>query len=408
MGILKNIFRMDPVKIEHKGDSFFSNSDWGRAKIEYEKALDLLQNKGSDYQGLEIKLQDKLQKSKEALALEHKKNGEELIEIGDFDEARELFELAIELTEVQPLISDLEILISKTKNQNGVEYQIELTEETVSDDSDFENGDDYFITLCGTLPEEVRAAYISYGESFKEGYVALNNGDFQIAEDCLSRAMDESSEPDTYIPLELASAYMNLERYDDAIQLLEIFLEYHPDALPGYQLICEIYWELQAFDKAESLLNRCPEELKSSSMYFLLYGATKFRSEKYSEAVLLYEDFLKRFEWNEPISMALARTYEKLGNLEKAHEIYGEIISQCSSCHTRIDPIVKRKFADISFDLGQRSNVILEMYLSLVQEDPMDTAFYFNRVSELYNSLGNDQEASRFERFAEQAQKEKM
>lgn len=408
MGLLKNIFGRDPVKTEQKGDSFVGNSDWGRAKIEYEKALVLLDKKAPDYHGSDARIQDKLQESKESLALEHKQNGEELIELGDYDDARELFGLAIELSEDRSLISDLETLMHETEDQDKREYQIDIQEHVVSEDPDFDDGDDYFDAICGTLPDDVRKAYLSYGDFFKNGYIALNKGDFELAEDCLTRAMDERPEPDTYIPLELASVYMNLEKYDDAIQLLEIFLEHHPDALPGYQLFCEIFWELNAFDKAEELLDGCPEELKSSSMYYLLYGATKFKAEKYSEAVSLYEDFLEKYGWFEPISRALARTYEKLERPEKALEIYGGIMSKCSSCHTRIDPVVKRKFVDLSFELGQRSSAILEMYLALAQEDPMNTPYYFQRVSQLYTSQGNDHEALRFKSFAEQAENEKF
>ena len=83
-------------------------------------------------------------------------------------------------------------------------------------------------------------------------------------------------------------------------------------------------------------------------------------------------------------------------------------MEQCSSCHTRIDPVVKRKFADLSFELGQRSSAILEMYLALAQEDPMNTPYYFQRVSQLYTSLGNDHEALRFKSFAEKAENEKF
>lgn len=49
-----------------------------------------------------------------------------------------------------------------------------------------EEGDEYFKSLCGTLPEEVQKAYLGYNESFRAGYLALNRGDFKIAADHLS------------------------------------------------------------------------------------------------------------------------------------------------------------------------------------------------------------------------------
>ncbi len=79
-------------------------------------------------------------------------------------------------------------------------------------------------------------------------------------------------------------------------------------------------------------------------------------------------------------------------------------MDQCRSCHTRIHPLIKRRFADISFDLGQHSSAILEMYLSLVQDDPENAPLYFQKISRIYASTGNEEEARRFRVFAQQAE----
>jgi tetratricopeptide (TPR) repeat protein len=129
-----------------------------------------------------------------------------------------------------------------------------------------------------------------------------------------------------------------------------------------------------------------------------------FQSGDYSKARSYYKNFLKEYGWNELIARALARTFETLGEFENARDIYAEIMDQCRGCHARIDPFVKRKFADISFELGQVSSAILEIYLSLTQEDPENNPFYFQRVSQIYASLGNEEEARRFKLFAQQAQ----
>ena len=124
--------------------------------------------------------------------------------------------------------------------------------------------DEYFTALVGTLPEDVQNAYLEYGEAFKKGYAALNLGDFETAATCLSQALDENSDPRNFIPLELATASLNLGKFEDARLLLEDFLQHHPDALPAYQLLCEIYWETKTFDRAESLLEDLPQELSES------------------------------------------------------------------------------------------------------------------------------------------------
>jgi tetratricopeptide (TPR) repeat protein len=405
MGILKKIFSQNPEKHEQKGDTFFNNSDWGRAKIEYENALSALEKTSSGYGESEARLQGKLRQTREALALEHSQTAKTLMEQEYYDDARDLFQLAIDLTQDPELISTIENRMLEMERLTARDIQTEVSDlqVNVAEISD-EQDDEYFMALCGTLPEEVRVVYFSYGETFKSGYLALNRGEFALAADYFTRAMKENPSPDSFIPLELATAYMNLEKFDESHQLLETFLQYHPDALPGYQLLCEVFWETGAFDQAEALLAGCPDELKSSSAYYLLRGEAMFQSGNYSEATSFYQDFMKEYGWNEHIARALARTFETLGDFENARDMYAKIMDQCRGCHTRIDPFVKRKFADISFDLGQYSSAMLEMYLSLAQEDPENIPFYFQRVSRIYASLGNEEEAHRFQLFAQQAQ----
>jgi len=405
MGLLKKYFGQNPEKHEQKGDTFFDNAVWGMAKIEYEKALGTLEKESPGYDESEKRLQDKLRQAKEALAVGHRQTGENLMEQEYYDDARELFQLAIELTQDPELISAIENRMLEMDRLTAGDIQTEVPEPRITDEGVMDGQDDeHFMALCGTLPREVQALYVSYGASFKSGYLALNRGEFELAADYLSRAMEENPPPDSFIPLELATAYMNLAKFDEARQLLETFLHYHPDVLPGYQLLCEVFWEMRAFDQAEELLAGCPDELKNSLAYYLLRGETMFQTGNYSEAISLYQDFMKEFGWNESVARALARIFETVGEFEKARDIYAQIMDQCLSCHARIDPFVKRKFADISYNLGDSSSEILELYLSLAQEDPENTPFYFQRVSQIYSSLGNEEEARRFQIFAQQAQ----
>jgi tetratricopeptide (TPR) repeat protein len=406
MGILKNIFIQPPEKHEQKGDTFFNNSDWGRAKIEYENALSKLKKPSSGYDESEGRLQGKLCQAKEALAFEHSQTGETLMEQGYYDDARDLLELAIDLTQDPKLISSIENRMLKMERLTPRDIQTDDSGPQVNVEGvSGEQEDETFMALCGTLPEDVRGIYHSYGEPFKSGYLALNRGEFALAAEYFARAIKENPSPDSFIPLELATAYMNLEKFDEAHQLLRTFLQYHPDALPGYQLLCEVFWETGAVDQAEALLDGCPDDLKNSAAYYLLRGEAMFQSGNYFKARSYYQRFLKEYGWNELIARALARTFEALGEVENARDIYAEIMDQCRGCHARIDPFVKRKFADISFELGQGSSAILEIYLSLTQEDPENNPFYFQRVSRIYALLGNEEEARRFQLFAQQAQK---
>ncbi len=403
MKILKLFSGKDPQLYEQKGDLYFQSKAWGKAKIEYEAALAKLERKSSDDAEFKNRLEKKIRQSKESLALEHKKSADDLVEGGYDEEARELYALALELTENSNLSRLLEKCLQKIEYLPAEQKKIpdfEESEERTIESTGREDENEYFIALCSTLPDGVKKAYLAYGDAFKKGYIALNQGNFEQAAKQLSLAMKENPSPESFIPLELATTYLNLEKYEEARALLEEFVKKNPEVLPGYQLLCEIFWEAKAFDRAANLLYSIPGELKESLAVYLLRGETFFRAHRYTEAKALYLDFLQSYGWHEPIVRALAQTFEVMGETENAHQLYGEIMSHCRNCGSRTDPFIKRKYADLSYALGRYSTKVLELYFSLVSEDPERAAEYHQKISRIYSALGHEAEARRFRLIA--------
>jgi tetratricopeptide (TPR) repeat protein len=406
MSILKLFSGKTPEEHEQKGDELFSVDLWGKAKVEYERALDKLEKTSPHNYELKTRLQEKMNQAKEALALGHKQNADDLMESGFYDDARELYALSRELTEDSMLKNDLEIKLKeldfqldKTLREELPDFDYETPE---TEEPEFpEEGDEYFRALCGTLPMDVQKDYLSYGNNFKKGYMALNRSDFATAADYLSRVMEEDPSADSYVPLELATAYLNLGKHSEAQQLLEAFIESRPQALPAYQLLCEIFWERKAFDQAEALLASVPEELTESVAVFILKGETHYHAGNFADAKDFYRNFMATYGWNELVARALAKTHEAMNELANARNVYREIMDQCRSCHARLDPFIKQRYADLCFDSGMYNNEILELYLSLAQEIPANATDYFEKVSRIYTAQGNEGEARRFRAIAE-------
>ena len=406
MSIFKLFSGKTPEEHEQKGDELFSFDLWGKAKIEYERALDKLEKISPQNYELKTRLQEKIHQTKEALALGHEQNADDLIESGFYDDARELYILAQELTENPEQKKDLEIKLKeldfqldRTVKEDLPDLDVEAQEDQESESPEQE--DEYFRALCGTLPNEIQKDYLSYGNNFKNGYLSLNRGDFAIAADYLYRAMQENPSADSYIPLELATAYLNLGKHAEARQLLEAFLENQPQALPAYQLLCEIFWERKAFDQANALLSSVPEELTESIAVYILKGETLFHAGNFSAAKEFYRNFLETYGWNELVARALAKTHEAMNELANARNVYRQIMDQCSSCHARLDPFIKQRYADLCFDSGMYTAEILELYLALAQEVPANAADSFEKVSRIYTAQGNEGEARRFRAVAE-------
>ena len=265
--------------------------------------------------------------------------------------------------------------------------------------------DEYFAALCSELPEAVRREFYQYGMSFRQGYLALNEGNFELAAEKLLQAMEENSEGG-FIAIELATAYLNLDKYQEARTLAERFLRAHPDSPRGYQILCEVLWAVQEFDKALERLDACPNILAESLPVLLLRGETLLKAQRLEEAEHLYERELKSRGWEAGIARSLAKAYEARGKKAEARDMFGALLAECRACGSPGDTFAKQRFSDLSLELGDYSSSVLELYLSLVHEDPSRRADYYQKISRVYAAQGNDNEARRFEGFARQAQRE--
>ena len=405
MSILKLFSGPSPEKLEQKGDALFEAGLWGQARLAYDRAIHKLENQTGDAGNDQERIAGKFRRSGEALAREHRQNAESFIAGGHLEDAKDLLALALEITADAGFKKELEDRLHQLALQQGPEARDVLPEfsyapEEADNITEETSEDDYFFALCGPLPEEVRDAYFEYGADFKSGYMALNRGDFQTAAEDLSRAMEQNPQPDSYIPLELATAYLNLDRLNEAQTLLENFLHYHPETLPAYQLLCEICWDQNNFLRADALLSSVTDELAGSLAFVLLKGEALRRSDNLQGARDYYRGFLETYDWNDSVAAELAKIYESLKESEDARNIYKEIMGRCNSCHARIDPVIKHRYAELCFADGMNGSEILELYLSLAREIPDNASKYFDRISRLYTAQGNAVEAERFRAFA--------
>ncbi len=407
-----NAFRLfagkAPERIEQSGDAFFEKGELGAARLEYEKALDKLKRKTPDALQHIERVEGKIVQSGNALALKHRETADDLADMGDYEEAIALLRLGLELTQQREIAADIEqrlaglqahMDVSDAPGAEDMEPVVETTDEVAHRD----RGEHYFAALISTLPPPEQDAYQGYGDHFQEGYVKLNQGDFEDAMELLSRALDENGAAVGFIPLELATVHINLGHDSEARLLLEDFLAVHPESVRAYQLLCEIYWHDRQFDQIHQVLSTCPEQINDFSAIHLLKGETFFLSGRFNDAESHYIDYVRTHPWDEGIALALARTFEALGKTEKARDLYAQAIDTCQGCGSRVDPHIKQRFADTSLEAGDQSTRLLEMYLALIQEIPENRAGNYLKISRIYELNGNEEETRRFRSFAQEA-----
>ncbi len=410
MSLLERLTGTTPEKLEQKADRLLSAGRWGEARLVYEDA----QAKRSQRQGRNaahaLRLSAKIRQCRNALAREHRQSADDLLEGGFQEEAREMLVLAIEIsaeeTDRRALEAKLGALDTHFSDQAGSALPLKIADRP----NDHEIGpaagteEEYFRALCHTLPDQVRRAYQQYGEAFKRGYIALNQGHFETAARCLEQAYKDAPHPDSHIPLELATAYLNLDRTIEARDLLVAYHRRYPDALPACRLLCEIYWDQGNFDQALGLLDALPPELSASLAAGVLRGETLERSGRVESARDLYRRFLDSYGWDPRMAHRLARICRDMNATEEALDLYRQIVGSARSCHTRIAPEIRHEYAELRFEHGAHSAALLEHYLGLAGEIPAQAAFYYTRIAQIYTRQGHDREARRFRDLARRIQ----
>jgi len=410
MGLLKFFSGKDPEEYEKQGDAYFDIGEFGAAKLEYENALNKLKKKRPNDTGDANRIQVKIVRSRESLALAHMESGKEWMAQELYDDAEDIFLLASELTENDELKDALEELLReiKRRKRGGIREEVPVVtggEGAMEEPVFHQEGDEYFTALVNTLPDEIRHAYLSYGDSFKEGYVALNQGEYERALELFTNAQEENNPGGDHIVFEIGTACLNLGK-PEALTLLEEYVREHPALFRGYHMLCEALWETEAFDNAHEVIRSSPPEVRNTRPMKLLDGETLYRAGRYEQAESFYDDCLKTDGWDENIVRNLALTCDALGKTSRANELYGEIMSECQQCRTRLDPFIKLRYADTAFELGNMTGGILELYLSLAQEVPEERARYFRKISRIYAAQGHENESLRYLAFAERLEDE--
>ena len=198
-------------------------------------------------------------------------------------------------------------------------------------------------------------------------------------------------------------AYRMVGNQEEAKDLARGFVDKHPDHLNGYPILCEVLWARAEFSEALERLNNCPDPPARSLDLLLLRGETLMQAGRPEQAAQLYENALDSEGWRPDMARSLALACEAQGKKEQARDLYGRILSDCPACGASTDIVSKRRFAELSLEMGDFSSRVLELYLSLAQEDPEQRAEHYEKISRIYRARGNREEARRFREFSQQA-----
>ena len=161
MRILNLFSGKSPRDHDQKGDVYLQAGMPGKAKIEYEAARAKLEKISTDDSDFTNRLAHKIHQCKEALALEHKQSADAFWEAGYYEDAREYYDLAKDLTEDSDLKAAIEACLQEIEHDAFKKEPLEISDvlRPVAKDSgpaDREHSDEYFAALDDPEPSIFR------------------------------------------------------------------------------------------------------------------------------------------------------------------------------------------------------------------------------------------------------------
>ncbi len=128
--------------------------------------------------------------------------------------------------------------------------------------------------------------------------------------------------------LQLAQRYRQSNQYQYVVQIVEPMYQQKPGDVRFYQLLLDAYLKLQQYDKAEQLVRRQLEIYPDNPAYKIDEGNVLFRAGKEAEAEAIWEQVFQSSKNALPIYSDLINTYVSNRLYAKAEKLYLRAIKE--------------------------------------------------------------------------------
>ncbi len=128
--------------------------------------------------------------------------------------------------------------------------------------------------------------------------------------------------------LQLAQRYRQSNQYQYVVQIVEPMYQQRPGDARFYQLLLDAYLKLQQYEKAEQLVRRQLSIYPDNPSYKIDEGNVLFRAGKEAEAEAIWEQVLQSSKKSMPIYSDLINTYISNRLYAKAEKLYVRAIKE--------------------------------------------------------------------------------
>ena len=193
---------------------------------------------------------------------------------------------------------------------------------------------------------------------YQMAQIVLNNGDGGNGEKYLLKAT--SIEPENiWYNLLLASIYYQQKNIDSAIVCYERTVKVYPEREDLQISLANLYTEDKKFEKSRSILNHFDEKYGVNENTTVSLVRNLIAEDKYREAILKIRELLVQKPEDVMYNGLLAEMYRKTGDIDKATEVYKELIMRNPD-----NPQIQLSLCD--FMISEKSYEDLFMFLNTV------------------------------------------
>ncbi len=212
MAFWKKLFGKNFEETVEYAEDLLKSGQPGEARLEFENAL--AKGKNASKEQL-LSIRARIIEAQNMLSRAHADEGKAFAEKGDLDRAVECFETAIEVAGDDDIRREVQLLIDGLEADDARAAYAEAEEMT---------DEERFQILSGGWETERAVELESYGEPFKEAFLALHNGRAKEASEALTE-LAEGNKDALYLFLELGMARRNAGLHKEAIESLQTFLQ---------------------------------------------------------------------------------------------------------------------------------------------------------------------------------------
>lgn len=308
-------------KYQARADRFEADGESGLALQEYRSALSLFDGTDDERAVLDAAVG----KVRNRLRDEQLTRAQTFIEAGVLDRARTSLDSAYDHSQTdaeRAEVEDRRALVVAIEEGRVIDPS-----STAVAEGELElHPDDRLRILLGGLDGEQAKHYRSLGKDFSKGWLALQEGEFDVAVEGLEKARD-ANKGDAFVLTELGRAYLAVDRNDEAVAVLEDADKAESESIYIKLHRVQALWALKDFDTAEQVLQEAHDLDEEDNRVFRAIGEHALLSGDYEPGIEAVQLMLEEAPNDVNLLRMLGQLNHAAGHLDVALGCYEAVLS---------------------------------------------------------------------------------